>query len=260
MRADDYPYFRTRFAALAHRGGQVNGDPARENSLAAFQHAVAQGYRYLETDVHTSADGVLLAFHDTHLDRVTDASGALAALPHSEIARARIAGSDSIPTLDELLDAFPTARFNIDLKADSAIVALARVLDRHRAHDRVCVGSFSQRRIQAFRRLTGRRVATSVGPVGVAVYGYAAAVRRLVRSPGVALQIPVRIRRDTVRLLSPGLIRAAHAAGRVVHVWTVNDEPTMHDLIDLGVDGIVTDATDVLKRVLLARGLWEDER
>lgn len=260
VRAADFPYFDTRFAALAHRGGQLHGDASRENSLAAFERAAVLGYRYLETDVHATADGVLVAFHDTHLDRVTDATGALAALPHSEVARARIAGLDAIPTLDELLESFPAARFNIDLKADSAIEPLARSLDRHAAHDRVCVGSFSRRRIQAFRRLGRRRVATSVSPLGVALYGYGTAVRRLVRSPGVAVQIPMRIGRDRVRLLGPGLIRAAHAAGRVVHVWTVNDEPTMQELIDAGVDGIVTDATELLKQVLVTRGLWDGER
>ena len=171
MSAADYPYFAPPPFGLAHRGGASH--PANvgiENTLAAFATAVDLGYRFLETDVHATADGRLVAFHDEHLDRVTDRAGAIAELPWSEVAAARIAGSQPIPSLDDLLDAFPEARINIDIKAPGAVVPLWETIRRHAAYDRVCVGSFGERRLHAFRRLAGARVATAAGQLGTAVH------------------------------------------------------------------------------------------
>ncbi len=258
VQAGDYRYFDTRFAAMAHRGGFLSeADRPRENTLYAFTRAAERGYRYLETDVHVSVDGVLFAFHDNTLDRVTDATGVPERLPWRELSQVRIAGIDPIPRFDELLQALPEARFNIDLKVPQAIEPLIQALDVHHAHDRVCVGSFSSARIRAFRRRTHGRVATAAGPAGVAWQAYAPLGRRLVGSPGVVLQIPARAWHDRMPVLTPGLIRTAHAAGRAVHVWTVNDRTEMERLIDLGVDGLVSDRIDVLAEVLTERGLWE---
>ena len=117
MRAADYAFFDVPFAAFAHRGGATyEPNLYRENSLHAFKEAVALGYRYLETDVHATRDGVLLAFNDRVLDRVTDHTGAIAELTYAEIAEARIHGLDPIPRLSELLAEFPDVRFNVDVK------------------------------------------------------------------------------------------------------------------------------------------------
>lgn len=255
MRAREYRYFGEGLCALAHRGGWAAG-PEVENSVAAFTAAVELGYRHLETDVHATADGVLVAFHDARLDRVTDASGAVAALPASEVARARIGGREPIPTLDELLETFPDACFNIDIKADAATRPLARAIARHAAQDRVCVGSFSTRRLQEFRRLAGTRVATSVDPLGVVWYAYGVLGRRLLVPAGQALQVPVRDEGTGIPIVKRDFLDAAHRAGRVVHVWTINETSEMHRLIDLGVDGLVSDDVVALKSVLAERGLW----
>ncbi len=255
MRARDFPYFGSGFCALAHRGGWATG-PEVENSVAAFRSAVDLGYTHLETDVHATADGVLVAFHDERLDRVTDASGAIAALPASEVARARIGGREPIPTLDELLETFPGTCFNIDIKADAATLPLARALARHAAQDRVCVGSFNTRRIREFRRLAGSLVATSVDPMGVVWYAYGVGARRLVRPAGQALQVPVRDEGTGIPIVKPDFVAAAHRSGCVVHVWTVNEPAEMHRLIELGVDGLVSDDVLALKAVLAERGLW----
>src|SRR5690242_6649092 len=111
--------------AFAHRGG---ASEAPENTLPAFEHAIRLGFTYLETDVHATADGQLVAFHDDHLDRVTDASGAIASLPWSVVQRARVDGREPIPLLEDLLGAFPDARVNIDPKHDDAVEPLAEVL------------------------------------------------------------------------------------------------------------------------------------
>lgn len=259
MHASDYAYFEQPFTALAHRGGAgLSANRGRENTLHAFGNAIALGYTHLETDVHATRDGHLLAFHDSLLDRVTDSTGAIAACSFQEVRAARIAGMDHIPTLDEVLESFPSARINIDIKAAGAVEPLVECLRAHRAEDRVCVGSFGQERLRRFRRLAGPQVPTAVGPAGVAWTARVPVLPRLLASPGVALQMPVEhtVSGRRIRLLTPWLLDAAHRRGKVVHVWTVDDAAQMHELIDLGVDGIVSDAIDVLKQVLQERGLW----
>ena len=259
MRAADYPYFDAPFLAFAHRGGATyEPNRHRENSLHAFANAVQLGYRYLETDVHATRDGVLLAFHDAVLDRVTDRPGVLAQLSHTEVQAARIHGIDPIPTLDELLESFPTARFNIDAKADTTVELLAAAIARHNAYDRVCVAAFDVRRLHRLRRLLGRPVASAASPVGVLVNRLTPWLTRALNTAAPALQIPaaVRVRGRLTPVLTPELLRAAHRCGKQVHIWTVDDSETMVRLIDSGVDGIFTDRIDTLKTVLTERGLW----
>lgn len=258
-RARDYAYFDRPFIAMAHRGGAllpVNRD--RENSIHAFTTAVDLGFRYLETDVHATSDGVLVAFHDQRLDRVTGATGLIGDRPWREVSHARIGGQDPIPTLDEVLETFREQRINIDIKASAAIAPLVTAINRHRAHDRVCVGSFSESRIRAFRRAAGSRVATSVGRSGVVSTRFVPVLPRRVTSAGVVFQMPVdwAYRGRRVRLVTPQFLARAHAAGKLVHVWTIDDPQTMHELIDLGVDGLISDRIDVLKDVCVERNLW----
>jgi len=253
------PYLpRGKVLAFAHRGGAYHPEiEGLENTLAAFRHAAALGYDYLETDVHLTADGVLLAFHDEVLDRVTDRRGAVRELTLAEVRRARIGGREHVPTLVELLDAFPAARFNIDLKADGAVDALARLVRERQLWDRLLVASFSRRRIRRFRALTEGRVPTAADPWQIVAFRLSPRVRlaRLLAGDGFeALQIPHR--RHGLTVASPGMIRRAHAAGLQVHVWTIDDPAEMTALLDRGVDGIFTDRTDVLKDVLVERGQW----
>ncbi|MDS1268974.1 glycerophosphodiester phosphodiesterase [Lipingzhangella sp. LS1_29] len=251
--------------ALAHRGGwltDTEGPPGRdalllENTLPAFRNAVELGYQYLETDIHASRDGVAMAFHDATLDRVTDRDGAIAELDYAEIRRARVGGRETVPSLEELLDAWPRVRLNIDIKDDRAVEPLARALRRTRSWRRVCVGSFSQARLERARRILDRPVCMSAGPVDVArirVGAWSRALSLLVRRGVGCVQIPRHIR--GFPLLTRDLIRTAHRHGMQVHVWTVNEASTMHRLLDAGVDGIVTDNTVALRRVLTERGQW----
>jgi glycerophosphoryl diester phosphodiesterase len=244
--------------AMAHRGGSLHPElRGLENTLFAFRHAAALGYRYLETDVHVTRDGRLVAFHDPVLDRMTGTSGALASVSAEELAQLRIAGEHAVPSMAELLEDLPDCRFNIDLKAPGSVEALADLLERTGAHDRVCVGSFSWRQLQRFRRLTGGRVATSATPVEVARFlatPWPRVPRVRARRPFGVLQVPRR--RGTLEIVTPSLLRRAHAVRLQVHVWTVDEPAEMRALLDLGVDGLITDRTDLLKDVLLARGLW----
>jgi glycerophosphoryl diester phosphodiesterase len=241
--------------AFAHRGGASD---APENTIAAFEMAVRLGYRYLETDVHVTADGVLVAFHDDRLDRVTDSQGLIAELSWEEVRRARVTGADGttgeIPRMDDLLTAFPDARFNIDPKADNAVEPLAEVIRRCHAIDRVLVCAFSDRRINRARQLLGPDLCTGLGPKGVARLRAAATGLPAGRFDAGAAQVPVRAGRVT--LVTEAFVAAAHRRGLQVHVWTIDDPAEMHRLCDLGVDGIMTDRPAVLRDVLVERGVW----
>ena len=247
--------------AFAHRGGAYHPElEGLENTMAAFRHAVGLGYTYLETDVHVTSDGVLLAFHDDVLDRVTDRTGSIVTTSYAEVQGALIGGRERVPMLAELFDAFPGVRFNIDIKSAGSVPALADFIAEHDAWDRVLVGSFSRSRLGEFRRLTQHRVATSAHPLEVAAYVLSPSARlaRLL-TPGRpdALQVPHREGRLLVA--SRGLIRRAHANGLQVHVWTIDEQREMNELLDRGVDGLVTDRTDILIEVLRSRGQWEDK-
>ncbi|GHD94419.1 glycerophosphodiester phosphodiesterase [Streptomyces naganishii] len=238
--------------AFAHRGGAADGV---ENTVAQFGRAVALGYRYIETDVHATADGRLVAFHDTTLDRVTDGSGRIADLPWEDVRQARVGGREPVPLFEELLETFPEVRWNIDVKAEPALLPLLDLIERTGAWGRVCVGSFSEARVVRAQRLAGPRLATSYGTRGVLglrlrSWGVPAALRR----SAVAAQVPVS--QSGVPVVDPLFLRAAHARGLQVHVWTVNEPERMHRLLDLGVDGIMTDHIDTLREVMEDRGVW----
>jgi glycerophosphoryl diester phosphodiesterase len=243
--------------AFAHRGGAGHPElTGLENTRAAFAHAVSRGYRYLETDVHTTRDGVLVAFHDLVLDRVSDAVGGIADLDAADLAEIRIATREAVPTLAELVDAFPEVRFNIDVKAAAAVAPLAAFVTERRLQDRVLVASFSPRRLRRFRRLAGRAVPTAAHPLEVAAFlllpGRLADL--VTRRRVAALQVPHR--RGPLTIASTRLVRRAHAVGKPVHVWTVDDADEMRTLLDRGVDGLFSDRTDILEDVLRERGLW----
>jgi glycerophosphoryl diester phosphodiesterase len=237
--------------AFAHRGGAGHFP---ENSWKAFEHAVGLGYAYLETDAHATADGTVVAFHDKTLDRATDAAGVIARLPAARVAAARIAGTEPIPLLAELLSTWPEHRFNIDVKDGPVIGPLVEVLRATNAWDRVCITSFSGRRLNATRALLPRPVCMATPPAAVAAIkaGTPAAVlaARFSRLSIQCAQIPTRI-------ATPAFIRRAHAIGLQVHVWTVNDPDLAGLLLDRGADGIMTDQTEMLRKVLESRGQWQ---
>jgi len=236
--------------AFAHRGGAGHFP---ENSWRAFEHAVKLGYAYLETDAHVTSDGTVVAFHDKTLDRVTDRTGAIARLPASEVAAARIDGTDPIPLLEDLLGAWPDVRFNIDVKDGPVAGPLADLIRRAAAWDRVCITSFSAVRLAATRRLLDRPVCMATSPVGAAGLRSGLPGQLLLRS---FARRSVRCAQLPVGMASAPLVGRAHAAGLQVHIWTVNDRDVMSSLLDLGVDGIMTDKTELLREVLIERRQW----
>lgn len=261
----DEPVERGAVLAFAHRGGALHPDVVGlENTLRAFESAVGLGYQYLETDVHATKDGELLTFHDAHLDRVTDRAGALADQEYAEVAAARVGGRESIPRLVDLLESFPDARFNVDVKAPGGVEPLVELIARTGVEHRILVGSFDERVLRDFRRRMARRtsipVATSCGilaSAGLAFLPVGRIMPALVRDTGAALQVPHRFR-GRVTVVDRSFVERAHASGRHVHVWTVDDRAEIEAMLDLGVDGIFTDRTDVLRDVLTERGVWHE--
>ena len=249
-----HPYLAIgRPIAFAHRGGS---SVHPENTERAFRYALTLGYTHIETDVHVTTDGVAVAFHDERLDRVTDAVGAIAELSWSEVKRARVGGTDPIMRLDELFEAFPDAFINLDPKHGAAVEPLAETIVSTGSVDRVMVGSFSDARIAEVRRRVGAGLAVSAGPRLTA--------RLVAQSRGVpvrtewvhAAQVPVKMR--GVPLVNRRFVEHLHRRDMHVHVWTVNEAEEMHRLLDLGVDGIMTDQTEVLRDVLCERGVWPE--
>ena len=245
--------------AFAHRGGAAAGD---ENTAEAFERAVKLGFRYVETDVHATADGVPVVFHDATLARLTGRAGRVDALTSADLAKVRVGGAAAIPRLDEILDAWPGIRFNIDVKSDAAAGPTVAAVARTGATGRVLLASFSDRRLTRIRALAGPDVATSMGQRTVTRLKLASLTTRGTRdprppsgsAPAVAAQVPVRY--GPVTVVDRRFLALAHRLGLQVHVWTIDDPAEMHRLLDLGVDGIMTDRPEVLRAVYESRGLW----
>jgi glycerophosphoryl diester phosphodiesterase len=251
--------------AIAHRGSRLLWP---ENTMEAFSGAVSLGYRHVETDLHLTRDGTLVCLHDHTVDRTTDGSGLVSELDFGELARLdagyRHSGTEGlafrgkgikVPSLEEAVLTFPEVAFVVDLKTENLVGPLIDLIDRLDLQDRLIVGSFSDRRLDEFRSLAGDRVATSTGAALSRSWVFASRMGRGVRCDAVALQLPRRSR--GLRVVDRRLVAAAHDRGLQVHVWTVNHPEEMTELLDLGVDGIITDRPDLLKEVLIERGSWD---
>ena len=247
--------------AFAHRGWHVGELAGMENSLAAFRRAVAEGYRYLETDVRATRDGVVVVMHDATLDRTTDSSGEIEWQDWKVVRTARVNGREPVCRLDDLFEELPDALFNVDVKADSAVTPTLELLHRTNGWHRVCLASFSETRLRQLRAAAGSRLLTSMGPVSAA----ALRLRSVCPVPPAAAPIRGELAQLPVRwcgipVIDQALVRYAHRLSAEVHVWTVNRAVEMHALLDLGVDGLITDRPDLLRDVLHTRQVWPGER
>ncbi|PXY29323.1 glycerophosphodiester phosphodiesterase [Prauserella endophytica] len=258
MPTPPHPYLaEPRPRAFAHRGWHLDEMSEMENSLPAFQRAVAEGFRYVETDVHATSDGVVVVHHDALLDRTTDGTGPIARQSWRTVSRAKVGGRAPISRLEDVLEELPGAFFNVDVKAAGAVEPFVRVLERLDAFDRVAGASFSDARLSRLRKLAGPRLITSLGPRSAAILwanGWLPFLRLGFLSRGALAQVPVRQGRMTI--VDKAFLRSARKAGVEVHTWTINDKEHMRSLLDLGVDGIVTDRPDLLRELLIERGAW----
>ncbi|ACQ80898.1 glycerophosphoryl diester phosphodiesterase [Beutenbergia cavernae DSM 12333] len=254
------PYLAPPPLALAHRGGLAE---APENSRAAIERMLEIGLRYLETDVRITADGEAVLAHDATLERVMGDPRPVAAVTWDEASALRDASGEGLVRLADVLRDFPRLHVNVDAKSDDAVGPLVRTVLAAGAGDRVCVTSFDAGRVRRLRAGLGDGVATGTG-LADAVRLWVASwlprparglALRTVASAAVA-QVPENWR--GLHVLTPAFLRAAHEHGMQVHVWVVNAEADMHRLLDLGVDGLVTDRPSVLRGVLTERGQWRE--
>ena len=235
--------------AWAHRGGALLPDNIGiENTLRAFRNAVDLGYTYLETDVHASRDGVLYAFHDANLLRMTGRAARISELSSTELDALRVDGREPLPRIADLLEEFPDCFFSIDVKSDDAVDLAIEQFTQLGVIEQLMIGAFAHRRIVRLRAgmpgvvsaLSRREIATMLagGPVP----------RRTCAS------VPVSSR--GVRVITPRFLARAKRRSVPVYAWTIDAAAEMTRLLDAGVDGIMADQIDDLRDVLVARGQW----
>ena len=256
------PYLAAEYPLrFAHRGSRILWP---ENTAEAFQGAIDLGYKYIETDVRVSKDGIIVVFHDDTLERTTNGTGPVAQWDFEDLKRLDagywfnevedypVRGTGvKIRSLAEVFEMWPDAYFNIDLKSSGMEWDVADVIKRHGMESRTMIGSFVDHRVARFRRITRGEVAVSAGPATVLGMVAASRVGRTWRRPVQAFQLPFNYRSVPV---DRKLVDAIHRAGAQLHTWTVNEAADMHRLLDLGVDGIVSDRPDILNDVMRARG------
>jgi len=249
-----HPYLdNTSPIAFAHRGGT---SAAPENTLRAFADAVSLGYRYVETDVQSTRDGKLVAFHDNDLQRTCGKPWRIEETDWSMLATARIDGTDPIPLLDDLLATWPDLRINIDCKSDAAMQPLIDTIRRTKCLDRICVGSFSDKRLRHIRSELGEGLCTSMGPQEVVRLVLGSRTGLPINPSRHALIAQVPVRQGPIPVVTRKSIARAHRLGLHVHVWTIDDPLHIGQLLDLGVDGVMSDDTRALKDVFVARHVW----
>jgi glycerophosphoryl diester phosphodiesterase len=236
---------------FAHRGLALN---APENTVLAFRHALEHGATHLETDVHVSLDGVAVLSHDARL-ALPELDIHLEQLRLAELQRIDLGFGQSFSSLAEALDALPEARFNLDVKSEEAVAATAAAVLAAGATERVLVTSFSEdRRRRTVRLLPGVVSSASAAIVAratVAVRLGNTALLRRVLAGCAAVQVPERA--SLLHVVTPNFVRALHSVGVEVHVWTVNDPAAMERLLDIGVDGLVTDRSDLAASLISGR-------
>lgn len=236
----------TGVVALAHRGGAAL---APENTVAAFQRAVGLGYRWLETDVRVTRDGVCVAFHDRSLRRVTGLAGRLDDLTWEQVRALRVHGQQPVPRLDELLGRWPEVRWVLDVKQPSALSRLVATLRAAGAAQRVCLSG-------TWDRWLARAAAQLGVPTALGWRALASLLAGRARRPAGAVAAHVPLRLAGRRIPAPALVARTHEAGLRLVVWGADTAEEMHRLLDEHVDGIITDRPDVLRDVLVARDSW----
>ena len=240
-----HPYLNQSGVSIsAHRGGS---EEAPENTLESFGYAIGLGSSYIETDVQLSADGIPYIFHDDDLSRLLNMNVKFNSLHSDQIEKLRLFESYQIPKLETALIQFPNALFQIDLKTDEVALPAMKVIESLNAFDRICIASFSSNRLQKVRKKFPD-TCLSMGPKEILKLLLASFGLYNKTIYGDCLQVPVY--HYGIKLVTRRFVKYVQSIGLKIHVWTINDENTMRKLIDLGVDGIITDRPKLLKEVL----------
>ena len=240
-----HPYLDVPGVAIsAHRGGSIE---APENTIESFKYSIELGSSYIETDVQLSSNGIPYIFHDDDLKRLFGKNIIFNSLHSDEIDELILFDKYKIPTLESTLQKFPDALFQIDVKTDEVVLPTMEVIKKTNSTDKVCIASFSSKRLKQVHKLYPE-ICLSMGPFEVMKLLLASFGLYRRKVPGNCLQIPIY--QYGIKLVTKRFINYIHSIGLKIHVWTINDEDTMQKLIDLGVDGIITDRPKALKELL----------
>jgi glycerophosphoryl diester phosphodiesterase len=248
---------------MAHRGGKGLWP---ENTVYAFERAQALGVDVLEMDVHGTADGVPVVIHDSTVDRTTDGAGPVRDFSVSGL-KALDAGYQwspddgqtfpyrgqgiTVPTVEEVFAAFPATPMNIEIKhLDPPLISrFCSLIREYGMADWVLIASFDDEAMGAFRDQCPEVATSTAENEVIMLFAFGKVFLEAIYSPGAgAVQVPEY--RNDLHVLTPRFVAAAHGRNLQVHAWTINDPADMRRLVDLGVDGIITDYPDRLFEVL----------
>lgn len=238
-------YQKDPFIGLSHRG---NSKDFIENSFEAFNSVIQMGYEYIETDLRMTLDGEVIAFHDPDLKRLFNLDLLVKDLTFNEIANLFKEKNCRLLTLEDALKEFPHVNFNIDLKVKEAIQHSVKVVADLNSFDRVCFASFHSSHTKKVLHLNQNAI-VSMSMKDVALFKFFKIYNKRIK----VIQIPIKWK--GIKLLTRNLMQEAYKNNLLVHVWTVNDEVTINNLIDIGVNGIITDQPELLMKTMKERNL-----
>ena len=225
-----HSFLKSKFQGFVHRGDTSS---YIENTLEAFKSAETLGYKYIETDLRETKDGKIITFHDANIKRITGSNITINRSSLSDIRMRRLPKNETIPTIDEVLEELPDSYFNMDLKVSNMEEKVLKKIKSHNALDRICLGSFNSKTIKKINILEPK-IITSMGLAQVVKYKFFN-----IKSNSKLIQIPISW--NGIKVITKRFIEKLHNDNLKVHVWTINKEKEMQRLIDMGVDGIMTD-------------------
>lgn len=247
-----HPFFQGyEFYGFVHRGGD---EVKSENTFEAFQHSSDMGFVYMETDVQSTKDGYVVIFHDANLKRMAGLNKKVKDLTLEEIKSIDLIDGGKIPLLSETLENFPDLKFNIDIKTEDAVEEAVKIILSMNCLDRTCLASFSSKRLKKIRFLAGSGVCSSSGQMDIFRMVCRSYGINIKSSDGDCAQIPRK--QWGIPILTDRFLKIAHEENKFVHIWTIDDKTEMLELIDLGVDGLMTDKPSILKQAMIERGIF----
>jgi len=247
-----HPFFEDySFFGFVHRGGD---EVETENTIEAFKYSSDLGFVFIETDVQATKDGHVVIFHDASLKRMAGVNKSIKELTLKEINEINLLGGGKIPLLSEALETFPDLRFNIDIKTEDALEETIQIIKKMNFLDKTCLASFSSSRLKRIKNLAGPEACISSGQMDI--------FKMMCQSIGIELQATmsqcaqIPVKQWGVPVLTKRFIETAKKQNKFVHVWTIDDIDQMFELIEFGVDGLMTDKPSVLKEAMLKKGLF----
>ena len=236
---------------IAHRGASL---VAAENSLESFRKAFDLGYRVIETDIHSSKDGTAYIFHDKSLERLTGENLKISDLKDVDIDSLKVNKSSIIPRLSNVFEEFPEGLFNLDAKTWQATIPITNTIKKMGCSSRVCIGSFNDKRIDAIIRELGLETCHSMGTSNVIKFYLGAQLGIEQHFTAQCIQLPVE--QFGISLVTQTILRHARKLGIKIHFWTINNSALMQKLLELDVDGIMTDDCALLKKIMEEKHKW----